>query len=53
MAAALAFLFEHLDVVEALYEVITGGAKKTDVLKAIRATAVAASDAEMHKELDP
>ena len=53
IAKILAFLLEHVELVEAIYEVIEGGAKKEDVLKAVRATAIAASDAEMHRELDP
>ncbi len=53
MGKLLAFMLEHLSLIEAVYDVIEGGAKKEDVEKAIRATAIAASDAEMHRELDP
>lgn len=53
MGQLLTFLLEHLSLIEALHDVIKGGAKKEDVEKAIRATAIAASDAEMHRELDP
>ena len=53
IAKVLAFLAEHVALLEALYDAIQRGAKPEDVEKAIRATAIAASDAEMHRELDP
>ncbi len=53
LATVLAFLVEHLDLIEAIRAAIAGGAKREDVLAAIKATMVAASDAEMHRELDP
>ncbi len=53
MGKLLAFLVEHAGLIEALYEVIASGADKADVERAIRATAIAASDAEMRRELDP
>ncbi len=49
----LSFLLEHLDLLEDLFQVITGGADKEAVRKAIRSAAIAASDAQMHAELDP
>lgn len=53
VGAALAFLLENLDIIEAVGKAIAGGASKEDLLKGIKATMVAASDAEMHRELDP
>ncbi len=47
------FLINHLDLISAIKDAIDGGAKHEDVLKAIKASMVAASDAEMHRELDP
>lgn len=53
MTKLLAFLAEHVTIIEALYDVISRGAKPADVERSIRETAIAASDAEMHRELDP
>lgn len=53
IAAIFSFLLEHADLVAEIMDVISGGARKEDVIKAVRSAAVAASDAEMHRELDP
>ncbi len=47
------FFLEHGEIINALFEAIEGGATKEELLKAIRASMVAASDAEMKRELDP
>ena len=47
------FLLEHGDLVNAVMEAVDGGAKKEDILKAIRASMVAASDEVMKQELKP
>ncbi len=47
------FLVEHLGLLEALKDAIDGGTSKEELMKAIKASMVAASDAEMHRELDP
>jgi hypothetical protein len=49
----LTFLVEHLDVVNALYEAILGGATKAEMLAAIRATQLAAADAAVEADLGP
>jgi hypothetical protein len=51
MGAVLTFLLEHLDLIELLAEAINGGVKKDDLRAAIRKEMVAASDAEMRREL--
>lgn len=45
------FFIKHGDLINALFEAIEGGATKEELLKAIRASMVAASDAEMAREL--
>lgn len=47
------FLLKHGELINAIMEAIEGGATKEEVLKAIRASVVAASDAEMKRELTP
>jgi hypothetical protein len=49
----LTFLVEHLDLVNALYEAILGGASKADMLAAIRASQLAAADAAVEADLGP
>ncbi len=51
MLALGEFLLKHADLVNAVMEAIEGGASKEEMLKAIRASMVAASDAEMQREL--
>ena len=50
MSAVLAFLLEHIDLIELLGEAIAGGASKDKLRAAIRKEMVEASDAEMRKE---
>lgn len=47
------FLLEHGDIINAVMDAIQGGADKEQMMKAIRASMVAASDAEMKRELKP
>lgn len=47
------FLLEHADTIVAIKEAIGSGASKEDVLRAIRSSMVAASDALMDQELGP
>jgi Tfp pilus assembly ATPase PilU len=47
----IAFIAGHTDVIVAVYNAITGGAKKEDIVASIKATMVAASDAQMKGEL--
>lgn len=47
--AILSFIVNHLDAVTLLKEAIDSG-KKEDAMKAIKASMVAASDAEMQRE---
>jgi hypothetical protein len=49
----LSFLIEHLDLVNALYEAILGGATKEDMLKAIRDGQIAVADAAVLADLGP
>ena len=53
LASIAAFLLEHADLIGELANALAGGASKDDLRKAIRASMVAASDAEMKKELAP
>lgn len=53
MGAVLMFLLEHLDLITAIKDALDGGASKADILKGIKASMVAVSDADMHIELDP
>lgn len=53
MLALGEFLLKHGDLVSAVMEAIEGGASKEEMLKAIRASMVATSDADMKVELDP
>jgi len=45
------FLLKHGELVNALMEAIEGGTTKEELMRAIRASMVAASDAEMKREL--
>lgn len=47
------FLVDHTDLVNALIEAVEGGATKADLMKAIRASMVAAADEQMKAELKP
>ncbi len=47
------FLLKHGDLINAVMEAIEGGASKEEMMKAIRASMVAASDADMEVELKP
>ena len=52
IGAILAFALEHQDLLELLYEgLTTGKLSKASALRALRAEMVAASDAEMHREI--
>lgn len=53
IAAALEFLLKHIDLIEAIESAIESGASKESVLRAIRESQIAASDAAMHEALDP
>lgn len=53
MLALGEFLLKHGDLINAVMQAIEGGASKEEMLKAIRASMVAVSDAEMKRELDP
>ncbi len=53
MLALGEFLLKHGDLINAVMEAIEGGASKEEMMKAIRASMVAASDAEMRRELNP
>lgn len=46
------FLVEHYDLVELAIEAITKGVSKDTLMNAIKKEMVAASDAEMKRELD-
>ena len=48
----LSFLIEHLSLITAIKEAIDSGASNDSLLKAIRESQIAASDAIMHAELD-
>ncbi len=47
------FLLEHGELLNALMEAIDGGTTKEELLRAIRASMVAASDEQMKRELGP
>lgn len=51
MITVLMFLLEHADLIEALRDALKGGATREELLKTIRASQVAASDALMREEL--
>ncbi len=53
MIAVGEFLLSHADLLNALMEAIEGGADKDSLMKAIRASMVAAADEQMKRELDP
>ncbi len=53
MLAVGEFLLSHADLLNALMEAIEGGASKDELMKAIRASMVAASDEQMKRELKP
>jgi len=48
----LAFLAEHVDLVEAIFDAITKGASKDSIKAAIKQAEIAASDATMREELN-
>ncbi len=50
LATIAAFLLEHADLIGELKDAIDGGATKEDLVKAIKSSMVAASDAEMIRE---
>ncbi len=50
LALVAAFLLEHADLIGVLKDAIDGGASKADLEKAIKASMIAASDAEMIRE---
>lgn len=45
------FLLQHADIITLIMKAINGGANKDNIVKAIEAEMVAASDAEMKREL--
>ncbi len=51
MTQLATFLLEHADLIDLVMKAIEGGASKEDLVKAVRASMVAASDAEMRREL--
>jgi hypothetical protein len=51
MGAVLAFILEHLELFELLGEAIKKGVDREVLRDSIKATMVAASDAEMKREL--
>lgn len=51
IADVLGFLLEHLGLIEAIKNAVTCGCSKDEILKAIKAAEVAASDALMRQEL--
>lgn len=51
ISAFLTFLLEHTELLNALMEAIEGGADKDSLMKAIRASMVAAADEQMKAEL--
>lgn len=51
MAIALKFLFEHLDLLELLFEAISGGVTKEKIVAQIKKEIVKASKARMRAEL--
>ena len=51
VAEIAAFLLEHADLIEDIEKAITAGVTKNTLQKAIRDAMVAASDAEMTREL--
>ena len=53
IAAFLAFLQEHMDLVMAVYDAVDGGMKKEDILKAIRQAQIDATDAAVKADLGP
>ncbi len=53
IAAFLAFLTEHMDLIMAVYDAVDGGTKKEDILKAIRQAQIDATDAAMKADLGP
>ena len=51
IAAFLAFLQEHMDLVMAVYDAVDGGMRKEDILKAIRKAQIEATDAAVKADL--
>lgn len=52
IAQALAFLAEHADILEAIYNAIAKGATKDSIKEAIKRAEIEASDAVMREELN-
>ena len=53
IAAFLAFLQQHMDLVMAVYDAVDGGMRKEDILKAIRQAQIDATDAAVQADLGP
>ncbi len=53
IAAFLSFLLTHANLINAIWEAVDGGATNEQILKAIRSSMVAASDAVVEAELGP
>lgn len=51
LTTVASFLLEHADLVDDIAKAIDGGMSKDELRKAIRDAMVAASDAEMKREL--
>jgi hypothetical protein len=51
LVAIAGFLLEHADLITLVMNAIKGGANKDNIVKAIQAEMLAASDAEMKREL--
>lgn len=51
LGVILAFIANHLDVLDALYKAITAGASKASVIELLKKAEVEASDAVMKEEL--
>ena len=47
------FMIEHHDLVNAIWEAVSGGATKADILKAIRQTQIDATNAAVAADLGP
>lgn len=50
LATVAAFLLQHADLIGLLKDALDGGADKDELVKTIKASMVAASDAEMIRE---
>lgn len=51
MDVALRFLIEHVDLIELLFEAVTGGVSKERIVDQIKSEIVEASRERMRKEL--